>query len=143
MSASHVAAGRKSGIFVTRGGSKRSAILAGVASLALTGFSAALPAHVAHAQTAASADTGMEEIVVTARRREEKLQSVPISITAFTAADLTEKNITSAQDLTVFVPSLIMNNNAGFGSGFSLRGQTASLGAGPGVVAYFAEVPLV
>jgi iron complex outermembrane receptor protein len=36
-----------------------------------------------------------------------------------------------------------MNNNAGFGSGFSLRGQTASLGAGAGVVAYFAEVPLV
>jgi len=30
------------------------------------------------------------------------------------------------------VPSLIMNNNAGFGSGYSLRGQTASLGAGAG-----------
>jgi iron complex outermembrane receptor protein len=143
MSASYVAAGRKSGFFVTRGGSKRSAILAGAAALALTGVSAAIPVHTAHAQTAASADTGLEEIVVTARRREEKLQSVPISITAFTAADLTEKNINSAQDLTVFVPSLIMNNNAGFGSGYSLRGQTASLGAGAGVVAYFAEVPLI
>jgi iron complex outermembrane receptor protein len=143
MSASHVAAGRKSGFFVTRGGSQRSAMLTGVAALALTGFSTAIPAHVANAQTAASANTGLEEIVVTARRREEKLQSVPISITAFTAADITEKNISSAQDLTVFVPSLIMNNNAGFGSGYSLRGQTASLGAGAGVVAYFAEVPLV
>ncbi|MDB5394364.1 MAG: TonB-dependent receptor [Rhodospirillales bacterium] len=148
MSTSGVAAGRKAGFFGSHdisahSVSQGSAILTSVGALALTGFSMAIPAHTAHAQAETSAEAGMEEIVVTARRREEKLQSVPISITAFTAADLTEKNITSAQDLTVFVPSLIMNNNAGFGSGFSLRGQTASLGAGAGVVAYFAEVPLV
>jgi iron complex outermembrane recepter protein len=123
--------------------SYRSAIMGGVAALALTGFSATAPMHAAYAQDTASSGTGLEEIVVTARRREEKLQSVPITITAFTAADLIQKNITSAQDLTVYVPSLIMNNNAGFGRGYSLRGQTASLGAGPAVVAYFAEVPLV
>jgi iron complex outermembrane receptor protein len=123
--------------------SYRSAILGGTAVLALTGLSAVAPTHSAHAQVTTSADTSLEEIIVTARRREEKLQSVPIAITAFTAADIRDKNINSAQDLTVFVPSLIMNNNAGFGSGYSLRGQTASLGAGSGVVAYFAEVPLV
>jgi len=134
-----VAAGRKAGFSV----SHRSAILGCAATLALTGFSAAVPMNAARAQDAASTGSGLEEIVVTARRREEKLQSVPITITAFTAADLIEKNITSAQDLTVYVPSLIMNNNAGFGRGYSLRGQTASLGAGPAVVAYFAEVPLV
>jgi len=119
-------------------------MLASVATLALTGFVAMTPLNVAKAQDQATAsNSGLEEIVVTARRREEKLQTVPISITAFTPADLTEKNINSGQDLTVFVPSLIMNNNAGFGSGYSLRGQTSSLGAGPAVVAYFAEVPLV
>src|SRR5271163_4285450 len=116
-----VAAGRKAGFSV----SHRSAILGCAATLALTGFSAAVPLNAARAQDAASTDTTLEEIVVTARRREEKLQSVPIAITAFTAADIKDKNINSAQDLTVFVPSLIMNNNAGFGSGFSLRGQTA------------------
>jgi iron complex outermembrane receptor protein len=122
---------------------RRRAVLIGAATLALTGGSP-VPIIAAQAQAQASGEsTGLEEIVVTARRREEKLQSVPIAITAFTAADLTDKNISSAQDLTVFVPSLIMNHNAGFGSGFSLRGQTASLGAGPAVVAYFAEVPLV
>jgi iron complex outermembrane recepter protein len=131
--------GRKTEFLISR----RSAMLSGVAALALTGFSATVPMHAAYAQDAVSGGTGLEEIVVTARRREEKLQSVPISITAFTAADLIQKNITSAQDLTVYVPSLIMNNNAGFGRGYSLRGQTASLGAGPAVVAYFAEVPLV
>jgi len=128
----------KAGIFT----SHRAVMLAGVATLALAGGTAA-PVGLAQAQTAAATDTGLEEIVVTARRREEKLQSVPIAITAFTAADIRAKNIQSAQDLTVFVPSLIMNNNAGFGSGYSLRGQTASLGAGAGVVVYFAEVPLV
>jgi iron complex outermembrane recepter protein len=139
-------AGRKGGFFISRRpGSPPSAILTGAAVFVIASISVAIPAKTTDAQGAASAATsaGLEEIIVTARRREEKLQSVPIAITAFTAADLTAKNINSAQDLTVFVPSLIMNNNAGFGSGFSLRGQTASLGAGPGVVAYFAEVPLV
>ena len=37
---------------------------------------------------AAAAKAGLEEIVVTARRREERLQTVPIAITAFTQADL-------------------------------------------------------
>jgi len=136
---------RNTGFFIAQAASRRSAILAGAATLALTGLMSVIPAHRAYAQAqpAASTGSGLEEIVVTARRREEKLQSVPITITAFTAADLVEKNITSAQDLTVYVPSLIMNNNAGFGRGYSLRGQTASLGAGPAVVAYFAEVPLV
>src|ERR1700759_5758867 len=113
-----------------------------VATLALT-VGMATPMQVEGAQTEASGDTGLEDLIVTARRREEKIQSVPITITAFTAADIQQKNIESAQDLTGFVPSLIMNNNAGFGSGYSLRGQTASLGAGAGVVVYFAEVPLV
>jgi iron complex outermembrane receptor protein len=118
-------------------------MLATVAAMGLTGFAAAPVRDAAAQDQTAASSGGLEEIVVTARRREEKLQSVPIAITAFTAADIRSKNINSAQDLTVFVPSLIMNNNAGFGSGFSLRGQTASLGAGPAVVGYFAEVPLV
>ncbi len=127
---------------ITNQGRHRSIMLATAAVIA--GF-AATPAQQAFAQdqTSASAGGGLEEIVVTARRREERLQSVPISIKAFTAADLTAKNVNTAQDLSQFVPSLIINNNAGFGAGYSLRGQGASLGAGPGVVAYFAEVPLV
>ena len=115
----------KAGIFT----SHRAGLLACVATLALAGGTA-MPVGFARAQTAAAADTGLEEIVVTARRREEKLQSVPIAITAFTAADIRAKNIASAQDLTVFVPSLIMNNNAGFGSGYSLRSETTVLARG-------------
>ncbi len=49
-------------------------------------------------QTGASAG-GLEEVIVTARRREEKLQSVPVAITAFTPAALEEKHIESASEL--------------------------------------------
>jgi iron complex outermembrane receptor protein len=85
--------------------------------------------------------TPLEEVVVTARRREERLQAIPVSVTAFSAAQLVERNITSSQDLGLFVPSLVLNNNAGVAPGFVLRGQGLTLSAGPGVVAYFAEVP--
>jgi iron complex outermembrane receptor protein len=139
-----VLSGTKGRVHISRGlGSPRSAILVGAAVFGIASIAVVIPAKSAYAQDTASTGNGLEEIVVTARRREEKLQSVPIAITVFTAADIKDKNINSAQDLTVFVPSLVMNNLTGFGSGFALRGQTASLGAGPGVVAYFAEVPLV
>jgi iron complex outermembrane receptor protein len=85
----------------------------------------------------------LEEVIVTARRKEERLQAVPISITAFGPTQLKDRNITSTQDLGLFVPSLVINNNAGFAPGFVLRGQGSTLGAGPGVVAYFAEVPFI
>jgi iron complex outermembrane receptor protein len=83
----------------------------------------------------------LEEVIVTARRREERLQAVPISVTAFSARQLALDNITSTQDLGLFVPSLVLNNNTGFAPGLVLRGQGSTLGAGPGVLAYFAEVP--
>ncbi|WP_426169623.1 TonB-dependent receptor [Sandarakinorhabdus sp. DWP1-3-1] len=61
-----------------------------------------LPATMAHAQTTANAPPpssqfGVDEIVVTAQRREQRLQDVPISITAFTSEDLRR---TGTQDIT-------------------------------------------
>ena len=51
------------------------------------------------AQPSAGAGTGLEEIVVTARRREEKLQTVPVAVTAFTGAEIQNKQIESSSDL--------------------------------------------
>ena len=85
----------------------------------------------------------VEEVIVTARRKEERLQAVPVAITAFDSVQLKDRNITSSQDLGLYVPSLVMNNNAGIAPGFVLRGQGSTLGAGPGVVVYFAEVPFI
>ena len=47
-----------------------------------------------------------EEIVVTARKRAENIQAVPIAITAFSAEDLTSKNVQTLADLRFITPSL-------------------------------------
>ena len=58
----------------------------------------------------ATADTlGLSEIVVTARRVEERLQDVPISITVFNPQQLANFNVVNAQDLAAYTPSLSAN----------------------------------
>lgn len=51
-------------------------------------------------------NTNIEEIVVTATRREERLQSVPVSVSAVSAKQLEAAGITNPQDLTRVVPNL-------------------------------------
>lgn len=84
------------------------------------------------------------DIVVTARRRAESSQNVPIAVTAFSGSAITQARITTSQDLTSRVPSLVVaptgiTRNA---ESFTIRGQGATFGASPGVVTYFSEVPL-
>jgi len=85
----------------------------------------------------AQAITGIEEITVTARRREENIQEVPISITTFSAEDLREKNITTSRQLGELTPTYTENPVYGRdGGGFErIRGL-------PGVRSYFAEAPI-
>jgi iron complex outermembrane receptor protein len=87
-------------------------------------------------QPAAEKSTGIEEIVVTARRREEKAQSVPIVIDTFSQQTLQEQDIKEAQDLSHDVPGFtIQSSLRGAGSSVWIRGI-------PGVVGYFADVPI-
>ncbi|MEJ1961254.1 MAG: Plug domain-containing protein [Gammaproteobacteria bacterium] len=87
--------------------------------------------------------SGIEEVLVTARRREERAQDVPISITVLNGEAIRERNIESAQELSLVVPSMNASTSTVRGAtSYTIRGQGATLGAGPGVVAYFAEVPL-
>lgn len=89
---------------------------------------------------------GLDEIVVTARRREEALQSVPIAIQAFSGDALEERNVTSATDLQRIVPSLTTFQQARDEVTLSIRGLSSSgasaQGQNPRVTAYFAQVPL-
>jgi iron complex outermembrane receptor protein len=56
---------------------------------------------------------GIEEIVVTTRRREESLQEVPLAITAFNAAQLETQGIETLQDLTFLTPGITMRSTGG------------------------------
>ncbi|MGD1955146.1 MAG: TonB-dependent receptor [Sphingomonadales bacterium] len=59
---------------------------------------------------------GLEEILVTAQRRAQSIQDVPIAISAFDEEQLRIRNIDSALDLTDYIPNLFGSNNTGLGS---------------------------
>jgi iron complex outermembrane recepter protein len=85
----------------------------------------------------------LDTVVVTARRREENLQEVPLSVTAYSPEALAEKRISDRTDLANFTPSLL-SITGGYPKEFAyfaLRGQGPAFGSTPGVVNYFAEVP--
>jgi iron complex outermembrane receptor protein len=100
--------------------------LAGVAPAALAGaaFAQAAPASVAQAGL-------IEEVVVTAQKREERLQDVPVAVSALTAQALVEKNVATLQDLSASVPGLVVASNTNFGSApISIRGVGGANGGG-------------
>lgn len=73
----------------------------------------------------------VEEVVVTAQRRSEKLQNVPIAVSAVTATQLSASGISGSRDLNIAVPSLYIGNAIGF-SEPRLRG-VGSTTIGPGI----------
>jgi iron complex outermembrane receptor protein len=85
----------------------------------------------------------VEEVIVTAQRREQRLQETPVAVTALSAEALTERNVQSTQDLMQVTPSLqVSTATAGGGSGsavFFLRGmgqQRSGNGTEPAVGVY-------
>jgi iron complex outermembrane receptor protein len=81
------------------------------------------------------------EVIVTARRVEERLQDVPISISVLNQKQLAKNNIVSASDLVTASPSLSANTNFGSqNSSFALRGFVQENGTSPAVGVYFADV---
>ncbi len=89
----------------------------------------------------------IQEIVVTAQKRTENLQSVPISIQALGTQKLSELNITQAGDLIKFLPSVAAQNIGPGATRFYFRG-VASGGDGnhsgplPSVGVYLDEQPV-
>ena len=64
------------------------------------------------AQGAASPNTGLEEIVVTAQKREENVQSVPISISAVSSQELQNRSVTQLSDLQSATPNVTFSGTA-------------------------------
>jgi iron complex outermembrane receptor protein len=87
---------------------------------------------IAAASSAESQSTGeLQEVVVTAQRRAEKLQDVPISVEAFTAAQLEASGISSNADLPMVTPGLVFGQQSGGAQPF-LRG-VGTVAGGPGI----------
>lgn len=63
---------------------------------------------------------GLQEVVVTAQRREENLQDVPIGVTVVSGTDLQQANFRDLTDLQFLAPSLKFDPNNG--GGFQIRG---------------------
>jgi iron complex outermembrane receptor protein len=70
---------------------------------------------------------GLEEIVVTAQRRSERLQDVPVAVTAFSSEQLERQNITDVHSLAGLSPSLYIEkqNLDSSGTSISMRGLSS------------------
>ena len=93
------------------------------------GLAAPAMAQQAAATAASTADTDEGAIVVTARRREERLTDVPAAISVVSVEQLKAKGISSPTDLVHAVPSL-QQSSSGFGNStphFVIRGQRQQL----------------
>jgi len=92
----------------------------------------------------ADADVALDEVVVTAERREQNLQDVPISATVLTGEDMTRQGITDLNDIQTVAPSIAINvvNRSTFvnirGVGIAQSAPTSSPG-----VAYYIDGQLI
>jgi iron complex outermembrane receptor protein len=104
---------------------------ASVFALAIGCALGALPAAAqTDTRTQTSSAGALEEVIVTAQRREQNLQTTPVSVTAFTAAMLETRQITQSVDLQNYVPNLYLNAGVNNKStlAVSLRGLSEPAG---------------
>jgi outer membrane receptor protein involved in Fe transport len=103
------------------------------------------------ASTALAQNPQLEEVVVTATKRAENLQDVPISVNALTGDAMRSQNIMTFDDYVEFLPNVV---SAGIGPGqkeIYIRGSASeqssitvapAQGSAPGVALYFDEMPV-
>ncbi|MCB1845483.1 MAG: TonB-dependent receptor plug domain-containing protein, partial [Halioglobus sp.] len=85
----------------------------------------------------------LEEVLVTARKREENLQQVPIAVSVVTAKDIKEAGLVRLQDITQLVPNMTyLETNTNKFTNVTLRGISSGGGLGndPAVGVYVDEV---
>jgi iron complex outermembrane recepter protein len=123
--------------------SMNASMSAALLAILVTGTATAEPDAVPNLPSA-QVDTGtIEEIVVTARRRSEDLQSVPGEVTAVTASDLSQIHARSFEDFAAFVPGLSYQTASPATNLIAIRGITtggSQLSSAIGL--YLDEIPL-
>ena len=114
--------------------------------LAVLAFAAATSLPTIAQEDSATSDGALETVVVTARYREESLQTTPLAVTAFTGFELEARSIESTADLGAVIPNLYTHPGDqvwGTTPTISLRGVTAeqySFARDPAVGIYIDDV---
>jgi len=124
-----------------------SALLCSVATPALAQATAGAQPSVGAATAEADDGARLDEVVVTARRRSERAQDTPISLTVLEGTDMAERSITTFNDLQQTTPSLRITPSAlsSTSSFISLRGQSVNesrLSVDPSIAIYVDGVAL-
>lgn len=102
---------------------------------------AATPQSAATSTAPTDLSIGLEEIIVTAQKVEERLRDIPMSITAMTARDLQALGATQFLDFANTVPSLSFTSNGVGQTQVNLRGITSGYNVSPTVGIYVDDVP--
>jgi len=122
--------------------------LAYAISAVLSGYTGA--SH-ATAATDTEAAGGIEEIVVTAQRRSESIQDVPVTIQAITGEQLGQLNATTFDDVLKYLPNVTFSSNGpgqgniymrGLSAGFAGNQSSAAIGPFPNVATYLDDQSL-
>jgi outer membrane receptor protein involved in Fe transport len=101
----------------------RRAVLAALGSAgAATAFG---PQAMAADESATASTGGLEEIVVTAQRRTENIQDVPITIQAMTGEQLSQLNVTSFNELMKYTPNVTFSGNGPGAGNMFVRGLSS------------------
>lgn len=82
----------------------------------------------AHAQVADKRSATIEEVIVTARKVEESLQDTPVSVAAFSSADLEQLGASEAKDVADFTPNLRMQKQSGSQDNYAMAIRGVSSG---------------
>jgi outer membrane receptor protein involved in Fe transport len=120
-------------------------LLARAVALVLVSASTAMPGGIASAADAAAEPARLEEIIVTAQKRTQTVQEIPISILAINAESLDAVGITGVQDLGLIAPGLTVAATDPGALNLTMRGISnlgGGLLTGPSVGYYLDETPL-
>ena len=111
-------AGREKGPMYNKSVFKRSLVSTALVSAGALG----IPAH-------AESSLALEEVIVTAQKRQESLQDVPVSVSAVSGQQIVDQGLGDLQDMSTYVPNLTINQTPGAAQIF-IRGLGSADNAG-------------
>jgi iron complex outermembrane recepter protein len=102
----------------------------------------ALAASATQPSISTAQEVTIEEIVVTAQKREQRLIDVPVAITALSGEELTQRGLSSVQDISFAVPGMAMREDGPGSYTIFMRGLSNQYGSDALVGVYLDEAPL-